>query len=144
MNCKLSLQYEFSQDGDDFGWLAAHVDTPSFGGRNGMWVQWQNLLDFASSLKSYPIQADTPSNAQWGVGERDKYTEVTTITIAPMGSTGGLAAHVSLANYYSPTNKCCTQFETDYPSIARFGEEIERMIRERNGRAVLVGSTDVR
>lgn len=61
MNSKLALEYEFSRDaGDDFGWLAAAVETPKFRGLNGMWVQWQDLGDFAATLSTFPIQAESP------------------------------------------------------------------------------------
>ncbi|RZF63788.1 hypothetical protein EWE75_14235 [Sphingomonas populi] len=143
MNSKLVLEYEFSPDGDDFGWLIAKVQTPQFGGRNGMWVQWQAVGDFAASLSAYPINADSPVLGEWGFGEQGQYTEITKIGIAPKGSTGGLIINVTLANYYEPENRCSTRFETDYPSLSEFREEIERMMHNRTGSAVLQGSGDV-
>jgi len=143
MNSKLVLEYEFSRD-DDFGWLIAEVETPRFAGRNGMWVQWQDVADFAASLSRYPIEADSPALGEWGFSEQGQYTEITQVSIAPRALTGGLVAHVSLANYHEPVNRCSTCFDTDYPSLSRFQEEIERMMRDRTGSAVLHGSADVR
>ncbi|AJP70569.1 hypothetical protein [Sphingomonas hengshuiensis] len=144
MNSTLVLEYEFSRDGDDFGWLIAKVQTPHFSGRNGMWVQWQDVGDFAASLSTYPINADNPVLGEWGFGEQGQYTEITKVGIGPKGATGALVANVSLANYYEPENRCSTCFETDYPSLSDFREEIERMLHDRTGSAVLNGSVEIR
>lgn len=144
MNSKLVLKYEFSRDDDDFGWLMAEVQTPCFAGRNSMWVQWQDVGEFAASLSRYPIEADNPLLGEWGFGEQEQYTEITRVRIAPKASTGGLVADISLANYYEPANRCRARFDTDYPALAKFQEEIERMMLDRSGGAVLNGSTDVR
>ena len=145
MNSKLALEYEFSRDaGDDFGWLAAAVETPKFRGRNGMWVQWQDLADFAATLSTFPIQAESPVTGEWGFAKAGHYTEITKVVIAPNGSTGALVVNVSLADYYEPENRCITRFETDYPSLDRFREAIEQMMSERTGEAVLDGSANNR
>ncbi|BCA60616.1 hypothetical protein [Sphingomonas sp. HMP6] len=142
MNSKLVLEYKFSRDGDAFGWLKAEVHTPRFSGRNGAWVQWQDVGDFAASLSKFPIETDSPALCEWGFGEKGQYAEITKVSIAPKALTGGLVADVSLANWYEPTQRCSTRFDTDYPSLARFQQEIERMMRERVGSAVLHGSAD--
>lgn len=141
MNSKLTLEYQFSRDDDDFGWLAAAVETPKFKARNGMWVQWQDIGDFAARLSTYPLQADSPVTGEWGFSEAGKYTAITKIIIAPHGSTGTVFANVSLADYDQPEVCCMTLFETDYPAPDRFREEIERMMSRRTGEAVLAGST---
>ncbi len=128
MNSKLVLEYAFSRDDDDFGWLIAKVQTPHFSGSNGMWVQWQDVGEFAASLLRYPIDVDSPVIGEWGFCEQEQYTEITKISIAATGATGALLAAVSLANYYEPTNRCSTCFKTDYPAADRFRAEIERMM----------------
>ena len=143
MNSKLMLAYEFS-DSDDFGWLIAEVQTPSFSGRNGMWVQWQDVGDFAALLSTYPITADKPVVEEWGFTQQGEHTEITKIGVAPRGTTGGLIVDIALTNYYSPLSRCRAQFETDYPALAIFREGIERMMQDRIGSAVLHGSTDIR
>ena len=142
MNSKLILEYEFSQDGDDFGWLRAEVQTSCFSGRNGMWVQWRDVIDFAASLASYPIQADRSVTEEWGFNERGQYAEITKISITPEGLTDVLAVNVSLANYYEPASRCSICFKTDYPSLDRFRAEIEQMMRDRAGSAALFGSAN--
>lgn len=140
MNSRLTFQYEFSRDEDDFGWLTAGLETPDFSGRNGMWVQWQDILDFAASLARYPIPKGEAVECEWGFGERGQYTAVTKVRIAPGRPTGGVIADISLANYNQPENHCRTQFETDYPSLSEFRLEIERMMQNRCGSATLLGS----
>ncbi|WP_404371643.1 hypothetical protein AB5I39_04375 [Sphingomonas sp. MMS24-J45] len=144
MNSKLIFEYVFSRDGDDLGWLKAEVHTPRFSGRNGAWVQWQDLADFTASLSRFPIESGSPAVGEWGFGEQGQYTEITQVSIAPKGSTGGLVADVLLADWYEPTQRCSTRFETDYPSLARFQQEIEHMVRDRLGSAALHGFADSR
>ncbi|MES2496040.1 MAG: hypothetical protein V4618_07995 [Pseudomonadota bacterium] len=144
MNSTLVLEYEFSSDGDDFGWLIAKVQTPLFSGRGGMWVQWQDVGDFAASLSAYPINADRPVLGEWGFAEQGQYTEIIKVRIVPKDATGALVATVSLANYDEPENRCSTCFQTDYSSLSGFREEIERMLHNRTGSAVLNGLADIR
>ncbi|WP_298200151.1 hypothetical protein [Novosphingobium sp.] len=144
MNSLFVFEYEFSRDGDDVGWLIAKVQTPSFSGSNGTWVQWQDVRDFASSLSTYPINADRPAHCEWGFSEQGQYTAITKLSIAPKGATGGLVASVLLANHYVPDNRCSTFFETDYPSVSEFSEQIKRMLNNRTGGATLTGNVEVR
>jgi hypothetical protein len=139
MNSVVTLEYEFSRDDDDFGWLIVHVQTPDFSGRNGMWVQWQDVVDFGVALSRYPIDAAAPVTCEWGFSEDEKYEVITKIVITPGGTTGGLVVDVCLANYYDPQNRCETRFGTDYPCIARFRDEIKRMMRRDAQAAALSG-----
>ncbi|MCJ8156099.1 hypothetical protein [Sphingomonas sp. LaA6.9] len=139
MNCTFAFEYEFSRDGDDFGWLMAHVQAPNFSRRNGMWVQWEALVDFSASLARYPIEAEKPIACEWGFSENGKYTAVTKLKVSPEGSTGGLAASVLLANYDKPEDRCQARFQTNYPSLLQFQHEIDRMMREKVGVAILTG-----
>jgi hypothetical protein len=139
MNSTLSFEYQFSPGGDDFGSLISKVETPDFCGSNAMWVQWQDMDDFADSLCRFPIEANAPLKCEWGFSENDNYKIVTMVKIAPAGQTGALVADVYLANYHAPENRCQTLFETDYPSLEIFKGEIKRMMREKCGIAILEG-----
>jgi hypothetical protein len=139
MNSTLSFEYQFNSDGDDLGSLIARVETPDFSGWNSMWVQWQDIRDFASSLSSFPIEANSPLKCEWGFDKNGEYTQVTVVKIAPTGTTGALVADVYLANFYAPENRCQTLFDTDYPSLERFKNQIERMMCNRCGTATLEG-----
>ncbi|MGF7148522.1 hypothetical protein FHS96_002150 [Sphingomonas zeicaulis] len=122
----------------------ARVQTPDFSGRSGMWVQWQDVQDFSTSLSAYPIKADSPVTGEWGFGEHEQYRQIIKIAIGPKGATGDLLVDASLANYYDPALRCSARFQTDYPSVSNFRNGIESMMHNRSGRAVLEGSEDVR
>lgn len=140
MNCSLAFSYEFSRDDGDFGWLRAYVQRPDFSGRNGMWVQWQDVVEFAATLGRYPLTIADPIACDWGFGEQGRHTAITRLRIAPAGATGGLIADVTLANCYAPDNGCRVLFDTDYPALARFQQEIEAMMRRDIATATLLGS----
>lgn len=139
VNSHLTFEYEFSRD-DDFGWLIARLETPDISGCNGMWVQWQDLDDYAAALARHPIPQGDAITRDWGFGERGSYTEVTKIMIAPAGATAALLADVSLTNYYDPRIRCRALFETDYRALSEFREQIGHMMRSRSGSATLTGS----
>ena len=139
MNSSLRFAYEFSRDDDDFGWLAATVATPAFSARNGMWVQWQDLEEFAVTLATYPIPEEKPLSCEWGIGKGGDYEPITRLLIGPARPAGGLLAAVLLTNYDDTRDRCQTFFQTDYPSLARFGDEIQQMMRREAPAAVLGG-----
>ena len=138
MNSALLLGYDYSDDAeDDFGWLKAEVRTPRFSGRNGMWVQSQDILDFAVSLSAYPVSAAEPLVGDWGFCEGDVYTPVIKIVIKPKALIGALVVNVSLVDFYEPANRCDVSLDADYPSLGRFQADIERMMHTRAGSALL-------
>jgi hypothetical protein len=112
-----------------------------------MWVQWQDVSELAEALRAYPIKQNDPITADWGFGEalqgKAVATTITGLSIEPRGKTGGLVARICLADYYKPANRCSTKFETDYPSLALFADEITRLLRERSGSATLHGDANV-
>lgn len=142
MNSQLVLTYSYDAD-DDFGWLAAAVETPRFRGRNGMWVQWQDLGDLAAALGAYPLDPEQPATGAWGYSENGIFTAVTRLEFSPRGSAGAVTAKVELADYDATDNRCAVILITDYPAIERFRQEIERMMRDRTGCAVLLGQAEV-
>lgn len=139
VNSRLTLAYEFARDGDDFGWLSAAFATPDFSGRNGTWVQWQSVVELAAGFRRYPMSEESPAEADWGFGGAGGYVSVTRIRIAPRGPLGGLIASVRLANQYDPEDCAAVRFETDYPSLARFAEELEAVMRREAESATLAG-----
>ncbi|OYW50823.1 MAG: hypothetical protein B7Y36_11735 [Novosphingobium sp. 28-62-57] len=142
MKCQLVFRYDFSSDGDDFGWLAAQIDTPQFKAVNGTWVQWQDIEELTASLGRFPIEALEPVVGKWGFSEDGRDTEVTKIVIKPQGIASALSVHVLLANNYKPANLCSVQFVTDYPALAKFSGELRRMLQDRVGSAALDGWAD--
>lgn len=144
MKCQLTLKYKFSDDGDDFGWLAAELETPAFKAMNGTWVQWQDILDLSAALACYPIETVEPATGLWGFSENEQHIEVTKIVVKPLGPSGGLRVLALLANNDEPDNLCSVSFETDYPALGKFADELTTMITNRSGSAILIGWTSVR
>ena len=140
MNATLTFEYEFSRDGDDFGWLMVRVETPDFKGRNGTWAQWQDVRDFGAALARFPIETADPVTGKWGFIDNGRDVVITKVQIAPEGPTGGLLVDVELANHYDPRNHCRTRFQTDYLGIASFREQIEMMMRKDAWSASLEGT----
>jgi hypothetical protein len=104
-----------------------------------MWVQWQDVVDFAASLSRFPIDAAHPVTCDWGFCEGGQYTAITKLSVAAAGATGALTADATLANYYEPENRCQARFQTDYPSLTRFQHQIESMMRRETRSATLSG-----
>jgi hypothetical protein len=136
MSGNLILEYEFSS-GDDFGWLVARFETPDFCGQNGMFVQWQDLVEYGEALARYPIEAADPVIAEWGFGSVDDYTCITRIVLGPRGPTGGLLCDVSLSDYHDPEYRCRSRFTTDYPAVEQFRQQLAALMRKEGKQAVL-------
>ncbi len=137
MSGGLTLEYEFSRDGDDFGWLVARLETPDFSGRNGMFVQWQDLVEYSEALARYPIEAADPVTKEWGLGAVEDYVGITSIRIGPTGKTGGLVCDVALADYHDPQYGCRSRFATDYPAVEEFRRQLAAMMRKEVQQALL-------
>jgi len=136
MSASLTLEYEFSHH-DDFGWLVARLETPDFCGRNGMFVQWQDLVEYGEALARYPIEAADPVINEWGFGTVEDYNCITRIVIGPSGPTGGLLCDVSLSDYHDPEYSCRSQFTTDCPAVGQFRQQLAAMMRKEGRHAVL-------
>jgi hypothetical protein len=143
MTSSLILEYEFARDGDDFGWLIARLETPEFGGRNGMFVQWQDLVEYSEALARYPIAAVDPVIEEWGLGTVEDYNCITRIVIGPSGPTGGLLCDVSLSDYHDPDFGCRSRFATDYMAVEQFRQQLAAMMRKEGRQAVLAAVNGV-
>jgi len=105
-----------------------------------MWVQSQDVTEFAQALAAYPIAADEPLVREWGFGGDGGHEIVTSVSIAPEGRTGGLIVDVYLADYYDLFHRCQTRFQTDYPTLDQFRRDLASMMRREAQTAVLSGS----
>ncbi|QNP43738.1 hypothetical protein H9L15_03475 [Sphingomonas daechungensis] len=137
----LTLAYEFTNDpNDDFGWLAASVEASGFRARNGFWVQWQDLVEFASRLAPYPLPTNGPVEAEWGYSENGEYTRVTLISLSQTSATGKVSVSVDLADYYEPRRRCQVIFDTSYASLELFRQELEDLMARKKETAVLLSA----
>lgn len=141
MTDNLTLAYEFTNDpNDDFGWLAASVEADGFRARNGFWVQWQDVVEFASHLAPYPLPADGPVKAEWGFDENGEYTRVTLISLSQTSATGRVSVSVDLADYDEPRRRCQVVFDTTYASLSTFRQDLEDLMARKKETAVLLSA----
>ena len=140
MKAQLIIRYDFSRDDDDFGWLHAELITLKVSGKAGFWVQWQDIEDWASELADLPMRGGAESQADWGQTESDGSNYQPVIkTVVKVGGTGTLEVIVSLGDYLDPRVHCQSVFETDFPALHNFADELDRLMRREATEAVLVG-----
>lgn len=138
MTSGVTLSYDFSADpNDDFGWLTVIVESENCRGKNGMWVQWQDVVDFAEKLSQYPIASETPVEAEWGFTEEGNYTRVTFISLSPANARGEVAVTVDLVDYHDARRRFQLALETTYADIASFRAELEQLMAKARDKAVL-------
>jgi len=141
MRGSLTLKYEFNPDpNDDFGWLEARVEADGFCGANGFWVQWQDVVEFASSLSQYPLPKGQRVEAEWGYSEGGTYTRVTFISLTASNRGGGIAVCVDLADSYDVRRRCQLVFETSYANLSDFRVGLESLMKRAGESAVLLST----
>jgi hypothetical protein len=135
----VTFAYEFSGDPDDsFGWLAVTAEAEGFRGANGIWVQWQDVGEFAERLSQYPFPSGEPVEAEWGYSEEEAYTRVTFISLRPSDARGNILVTVDLADYYDVRRRCQLVLQTTYASIADFREGLIKLMERKADNAVLL------
>lgn len=137
----LTLSYKFSDDDDDFGWLAACFESARLSATGGFWVQWQDVAEWAEQLFQFPIPADKPVDADWrqtdlSGGNRQS---IVRIRIAPVGRSGQLEVHLVLSDHNERRHRIETVFRTEYGLLERFATEVRQMMQRRAEKAVLEG-----
>ena len=124
---------------DDFGWLSVAVETDTFSGKGGFWVQWQDLKEFGEALGSFPISEDNPIAAQWGFDMQEGDDLILRLEVAPADKRGNLAVRFEIADYVEPRNRARGVFLTNYPDLDVFRVGIARLIEGEIEKAVLNG-----
>jgi len=137
---KLICTYEHDGDpDDDFGWLSVEVSTERFSARGGFWVQWQDVVEFAESLKQYPISPANPVRDQWGYEMQEGDDLILSIEIAAENKTGDLVARLEVADSHFPKHRLRTSFVTSYAEVSSFASALSAVMAKTEDEAVLVG-----
>jgi hypothetical protein len=142
MTATLTLRYEFSLDADDdFGWLAVSVETDSFVGRGGFWVQWQDVEEWAVKLAAHPFSTDGPCVQEWGQcdGDGSNYEVIIGVSLLPANKTGDLEVLVCIADHHDTRRQCQAVFRTNCPDTAKFAAEMQAIMRREKYEVVLLG-----
>ena len=138
MTGSLTLSYDFSGDpNDDLGWLTVIADCEDYRAKNGMWVQWQDVVEFAETLSQYPITSVTPVEAEWGFTENGNYTRVTFISLRPANVSEQVVVTVDLVDWNDVRRRCQMALDTTYADIASFRGELEQLMAKARDKAVL-------
>ena len=143
---KLALRYKFDQSHfddklppDDFGWLSVIVETASFKGESGFWVQWQDVVEFGQSLDRYPIELGSPISIQWGYNKQEGDDLIVRMQISPRGSRGELTASIEIADYDDNSQRLITSYRTTYAAVDLFKGDIAKLMKREIDEAVLLG-----
>ena len=134
----LKVSYQHSND-DDFGRLRLIVETPDFAGSGGFWVQWQDVEEFAETLKTYPLSADAPPAAKWGFNTCEGDDLIIELEVKPIDRRGTLRVSVEIADDFEPKRRLRTIFNTHYPQMEEFHDALVRVMRREAEEAVLTG-----
>lgn len=137
----LTLRYEYDRTPpiDDFGWLAAKVETEAYFGSAGMWVQWQDVAEFAENLKQYPILPQAPVMGKWGFNMLEGDDLILSIEVVPINKAGDLAVRVELADHLVRDHRLRTSFVTAYAELGSFASELSAVMAKSADKAVLRG-----
>jgi hypothetical protein len=135
-----SLTFKYSRDPhDDFARLFATAETSLFKGTVDFWVQWQDVEEFGSSLKGYPIRPEAPITARWGFNQCIGDDLIIGIHIAQADVQGTLLVQAELADQNDGSQRVKASFRSNYSSLEKFGQAIGRMMKGDLEEAVLSG-----
>ena len=136
----LSLSYKHDADpDDDFGQLQVAVNASGFSGSGFMWVQWQDIEEFAADLAAFPLPANPPVSLRRGFNDLVGDDLRIAIEIQPADARGNLRVDVTIADYIEPARRIRTTFNTLYPQLETFQRSILRVIKGDLAEAVLIG-----
>ncbi|WEZ82189.1 hypothetical protein P6U16_13490 [Rhizobium sp. 32-5/1] len=124
---------------DDFGRLTLSVTTEHFAGNGGFWVQWQDIVEFADRLTTFPIALESPISAQWGFRYLEGDDLILGVRIAPANSTGGLLVSVDIADDRRHGDRLKTSFLTNYADVETFRRSLLNLMDRKIDQAVLTG-----
>jgi hypothetical protein len=136
----LTLKYEHNSDpNDDFGWLAMSVATEMMQGEGGMWVQWQDVKEFAESLDVFPLSDGEFRELDRGYGQQNDYHSVVKVRIEPKNVKGDLVVTARLSDSDDPEQHLQTKFVCHYASVSLFRDALLAVVDRTRDKAILEG-----
>lgn len=120
---------------DDGGepFLVASLDTGEFKGQCHYWCPPSEFDDLRVALQTFPITKEKPLDMLW-------YDSCIELRIETIDSVGHLLVSVALRDFGSDWNRCQSQFHSSYGEADRFREQLEKVLAEGSGEAVLSAS----
>ncbi|MEM9086152.1 MAG: hypothetical protein AAGB23_09550 [Pseudomonadota bacterium] len=115
------------------------LQSGSFSGKSGFWVQWQDLLEFGDQLPSSPARLSERISCDWGFDTLEKDDLVLSLSIEEIGGLGELSVSVELADHNAPFNRLRASFRATYASLDLFKRDLLKHIAHEGEAAELVG-----
>jgi len=137
-----TLTLSFTHDPDPnehFGQFHIAVSASGFSGSGYMWVQWQDIEEFAEALAAFPLPASPPVSLRRGFNHTAGDDLRVAIEIRPTDARGNLQVDVTVADYVQPERRVRTTFNTNYPQVEIFQRSILQMTKGDLAEAVLTG-----
>lgn len=132
---KLTLTYS-REEGDGVGRIDAKVETIDFSGRGFFWTTRNEIAEFSQKLARFPL--DSPCLFVMGFGEVEVTREVISLSIRQATSTGKISVIAKVFNEKG-NRSVAVEFFTDYHNISLFGRELEDIVNQGRGIAILEG-----
>ena len=135
---ELTLRF-IPDHGDDTNRLGIEVQTDAFSGRGWSWTDRASLVDFASSLKAYPLPTDKPAIFTMGYNLLKGDDLIGYLEVRPADRLGNLLVRVAVADPHERWRRVRAEFLTHYPEVERFTAQLTRMLAGGSETAVLLG-----
>ena len=115
------------------------LESASFSGKSGFWVQWQDLVEFADKLPSSPDRLGERIFSQWGFDTLEKDDLILSLSIEEVGRLGELSVCVELADHNVPLNRLRASFRAIYASLDLFKRDLVKLMAREGETAELIG-----
>jgi hypothetical protein len=134
------LVFKYEPDPDDcVGRLYVQVESNSFSGRGFFWAQPEQIERFALEAGGYPLLPKHPARIRLGYNELKDADVIVAVEISPADGVGNIAVRVELADLYETAERVRTRFQTNYPDLERFVDDLLGVMNGVAEEAVLVG-----
>jgi hypothetical protein len=143
------LRLSYYPDDEWTGRLSAVVKSGAFAGEGSVWFTPDQIKAFIVALRAVPLAREAPPKIEGGFWSKEKSGTLEQchlgIAIAPHGSRGALLVRVDLASPAHDTpdrdlqHIVVVRFRTEYAAIARFADQLARVLNGAPEEAVLEG-----
>ena len=144
------LRLSYHPDDEWTGRLSAVVKSGAFTGEGSAWFTPDTIKAFVAALRTAPLTSQVPPRIEGGFWSKENAGTLEQchlgIVIAPHGSRGALLVRVELASPCHDTPErdlvhiVVVRFLTEYAAIARFADQLARVVNGASEEAVLEGA----
>lgn len=138
------LRIRLIPDSDGTGELEAHVSSDEFAGVGKAYFNLSDIVDFAGSLKKFPLSTEHPPTIDGGFGAPHPQCHLR-LRIQPYNARGVLLVKVDLATKSWDTGDrdlqqhVSARFLTEYAPLNRFADEMRHLVDGAVDEAILIG-----